>query len=89
MSTMSKKVKLFPLTQLETGETGIVKEIHGSQGVIKRLNALGIIPGIKIAKLSSMILQGPVVIRLKNTELALGFGMANKILVQKDGYCEN
>ncbi len=86
---MPKKIKLVPLTQLESGETGIVKEIHGGQGVTKRLNALGIFPGIKITKLSSMILHGPVVIRLKNTELALGFGMANKILVQKDGYCEN
>ncbi|MEO0092091.1 MAG: FeoA family protein [candidate division WOR-3 bacterium] len=79
----------MPLTQLESGETGIVTEIKGGPGLIRRLDALGISPGMKIVKVSAMILHGPVIVRIKNTELALGFGMANKILVKKDGYYED
>lgn len=86
---MPKEIKLVPLTQLESGESGIVTEIKGGQGIIRRLDALGISPGTKIVKVSAMILHGPVVVRVKNTELALGFGMANKILVKKDGHYED
>ncbi|MCX7784788.1 MAG: ferrous iron transport protein A [candidate division WOR-3 bacterium] len=86
---MPKEVELVPLTQLESGETGIVTDILGSQETVKRLQAMGISPGVNICKISAMILHGPVVIRIKNTELALGFRMASKILVRKDGRFEN
>lgn len=71
------------LTDLPTGQSAIIKEIVGGRGVVNRLNALGIIPGKKITKISSMVMRGPVVVRVENTEIALGFGMASKVIVSK------
>lgn len=73
----------MPITKLESGEGGIIKEITGGKGVTNRLNSLGIVPGKRITKVSAMFMRGPVVIRVGNTELALGYGMANKIIVKK------
>jgi|UniRef100_A0A7C6EBE3 ferrous iron transport protein A len=75
-------MKLLPLTKLEAHQTGIIKEIQGGRGRVARLNALGLIPGKKITKVSAMMMRGPVVVRLDNTEIALGFGMANSIIVE-------
>ena len=76
-------MKLVPLVNLASGETGVVSDIIGGRGVINRLNALGIIPGKKIIKISAMMLHGPVVVRVGSAEIALGFGMANKIIISR------
>ncbi len=76
-------MKLIPLVNLASGETGIVNDIIGGRGVINRLCALGIIPGKKIIKISAMMMRGPVVVRVGSTEIALGFGMASKIIISR------
>jgi ferrous iron transport protein A len=50
--------------------------------MVNRLNALGIRPGKKITKVNSMLMRGPVTVQLGSTRLAIGFGMANRILVE-------
>ncbi|MBA7582429.1 hypothetical protein ES708_24357 [subsurface metagenome] len=72
------------LNNLHPEESGIVYEIKGGQGLINRLNALGIRTGKKITKISSMLLHGPVTIRIDRTRVAIGFGMAAKIFVEVD-----
>ncbi len=37
--------KYVPLSQMEVGQSGIVVQIQGGQGMINRLNALSIRPG--------------------------------------------
>jgi len=69
---------------MQTGQSGRVVEIQGGFGVIDRLNALGIIPGKRITKISSMLARGPVAIQVDRAQLAVGYGMANKIIVQPD-----
>jgi ferrous iron transport protein A len=69
---------------MQTGQSGRVVEIQGGFGVIDRLNALGIIPGKRITKISSMLARGPVAIQVDRAQLAIGYGMANKIIVQPD-----
>lgn len=76
-------MKLVPLVNLASGETGVVGNIIGGRGVINRLYALGIIPGKKITKISAMMMRGPVVVRVGSAEIALGFGMANKIIISR------
>lgn len=49
---------------------------------MRRLNAMGIRPGKQITKVSSMFMRGPVTIQVDNAQLALGFGMARRILVE-------
>ena len=56
---------------------------HGT-GFGRRLEALGIRPGKKVTKVSSMFFRGPVTLRIDNTQVAIGFGMANRILVEVD-----
>jgi ferrous iron transport protein A len=69
---------------MQTGQSGRVVEIQGGFGVIDRLNALGIIPGKRITKISSMLARGPVAIQVDRAQLAIGYGMANKIIVELD-----
>ncbi|MBN2463312.1 MAG: ferrous iron transport protein A [Dehalococcoidia bacterium] len=66
------------------GQTGTVIQILGGRGLIRRLDALGIRPGRKVTKISSMFFRGPVTFKSDHTQVAIGFGMANKILVEID-----
>ncbi len=52
--------------------------------MINRLSTLGIRPGKRITKISAMLMRGPVTIQSGRTQLAIGFGIANKILVDSD-----
>lgn len=75
---------LMSLTKMRTGHTGVVAEIRGGYGLIDRLNALGIMPGKRITKMSSMLGQGPVTIIVDRVQVAIGFGMAGRIMVNVD-----
>lgn len=74
--------KLVPLTKLRTGQSGIVADIAGGYGAVRRLGLLGIRVGRKITKVSSMFMRGPVTVRVDRTQLGIGFGMASKIIVE-------
>ncbi len=77
-------VKIVTLRQMQSGQSGKVVEIQGGHGLVNRLSALGMRPGKKITKVSSMLMRGPVTIQSGNTRIAVGFGMANKIIVELD-----
>lgn len=70
------------LRQMYPGQSGRVMQVAGGIGMVNRLNALGIRPGKKITKVNSMLMRGPVTVQLGGTRLAIGFGMANRILVE-------
>lgn len=72
------------LTKLDEGESGIVAEIQGGQGLIRRLEDMGIRPGKKVTKVSSQFMRGPVTLRINNYRIAIGYGMAKKILVNPE-----
>jgi len=74
------------LTEMKTGQTGTVVGVLGGHGLIRRLDALGIRPGKKVTKLSSTLFRGPVMLRVNNAQVAVGFGMARKIIVEADKY---
>jgi len=74
------------LAEMRTGQTGTVVGVLGGHGLIRRLDALGIRPGRKVTKLSSTLFSGPVILRVNNTQVAVGFGMARKIIVETDKY---
>jgi ferrous iron transport protein A len=74
--------KQLSLVQMRAGQQGIVMRIDGGHGMTMRLSSLGIIPGKKITKISSQLMRGPVMIEIDRTRVALGFGMARRILVQ-------
>ena len=70
------------LTAMQTGQTGRVIQIQGGRGMIGRLEVLGIRIGRELRKVSSQFMRGPVVLEVGNTQVAIGFGMANRILVE-------
>ena len=70
------------LTQMQPGETGIVKEIQGGQGFIRKLQSMGVRPEKKITKVSSHFWRGPQTVEVGNIQIAVGFGMAKSILVE-------
>jgi len=76
--------KQITLAQMQTGQSGIVLQIQGGHGLVNRLSALGIRPGKRITKVSSMFMRGPVAVQVGSVQLAIGFGMANRIIVELD-----
>ena len=72
------------LSEMYSGQSGRVARIEAGAGLLSRLSALGIRPGKRITKVSSMLMRGPVTVQLGNTRLAIGFGMARKIFVEVD-----
>jgi ferrous iron transport protein A len=61
-----------------------VIQIRGGRGMVNRLNALGIMPGKRITKISAMLMRGPVTIEVDRVQVAIGFGMANHVLIKLD-----
>ncbi len=83
--TMYQKGQLT-LAEMRTGQTGTVIGVLGGHGLIQRLDALGIRPGRKITKVSSALFRGPVMLRVNSAQVAVGFGMARKIMIEVDKY---
>lgn len=75
---------LKSLNQLKSDERGVIEGINGGQSLIDRLNALGIRPGKEITKISSMFMRGPVTVQIDRSQVAIGLGMAKKILIRTD-----
>jgi len=70
------------LKDLRAGESGKIARIEGGHGMVNRLAALDIRPGRTIKKLNSSFMGGPVTVQVDRTQVAIGFGMAGKILVE-------
>ncbi len=68
------------LLNLAEGQVATIKGIHGGAGIKSRLASIGIYPGatVKIVKKA----PGPCIIEVSGTRLAIGRGMASKILVE-------
>ncbi|MBN1759270.1 MAG: ferrous iron transport protein A [Chitinispirillaceae bacterium] len=75
---------IVSLAELKSGDNGVVTSITGGFGMVRKLNALGIYEGRMILKVSTQWMRGPVVIRVGSTEMAIGYGMAGKIMVRPE-----
>ena len=79
-----------PLTTLKNGEIGIITTIisgpRGGKGggwrFEKRLMDLGLTPGAQVTVVKSCPFSGPVEILVRGSRLALGRGMAERVLVE-------
>lgn len=70
------------LVSMKSGESGIVVQFLGGHGLVSRLNALGIRLCKKITKVNSMLMRGPIIIDVDSMKIAVGYGMAKKIVVE-------
>ena len=91
---MSEK-RQITVRQMQPGQSGTVVQIlegHGhprgrghGHGFVDRLHSLGIRPGRRITKVSAMFMRGPVTLQVGQAQVAIGYGMAGKILVEVEG----
>jgi len=73
---------IVPLSELGPGESAVVVDIAGGSGLRSKLYSMGLAPGVIIRVLERFPV-GPVVIEAGGTRLAVGKGMAAKILVRR------
>lgn len=84
MNTVGKSVPYRTvLTRLAAGKRARVVAIDGGGFASRRLEAMGIRPGRVLSKVSSVFQSGPVVVDLGSSQVALGYGLASKILVEE------
>ena len=69
------------LVEMATDRHGTVLAVEGGRALTARLDVMGIRPGVTLVKVSGSYLRGPVTVRLGNARLAIGFGMASKVVV--------
>ncbi|MCS7250409.1 MAG: ferrous iron transport protein A [candidate division WOR-3 bacterium] len=74
---------MIDLVSLEENTLAEVTKIIGGSKIRARLESLGIYEGVKIKKISKSLLKGPVIVEVKSCKVAIGYGMAKKILVKK------
>ncbi|MDD5019881.1 MAG: FeoA family protein [Candidatus Omnitrophica bacterium] len=70
------------LIQLKKGTKARIVELAGGKQVAHRLSMLGLRLGAHVVRLSTFALRGPVAVRVGHTTLALGHGMAEKVIVE-------
>jgi ferrous iron transport protein A len=62
-----------------------VIDIRGGAGIRQRLSQMGIHPGDMITILRYGALRGPILIEIHGSQVALGRGIASKIIVEEMG----
>jgi len=70
------------LGSLPSGKEAKVRSFECGLGMSCRLESMGIRVGSHIKKISSQSMRGPVTIKIGHTSLALGHGIASKIIVE-------
>ena len=75
--------KKLNLTDLDQGEDGVVVDLKGGQRFKQKLNAMGVRCGKNITKISNMVMKGPVTVKVDNSNIAIGRGMADRIILKK------
>ncbi len=68
------------LSAVEAGRRVRVVSVAGGHGVVSRLAALGVLPGVEVEVLINSM-HGPSLVAVMGTRIALGRGMAHKVLV--------
>jgi ferrous iron transport protein A len=68
---------------LGEGNEGVVITVSGGHGLVRKLSDLGFVPGTRVKVLSNS--RGPILINVRDSRIAMGRGMAMKILVGEVG----
>ncbi|MDA3793115.1 MAG: FeoA family protein [Elusimicrobia bacterium] len=76
--------EIISLTNMKSGDTGKIIHVRGGLGMSRNLENMGIRIGTKIKIVNQQFMKGPVTVQIGNTQVAMGFGMANKVSVELD-----
>ena len=72
----------IPMSMLQTGQSGVLKSYTGGKGMLGRCLSMGFTPGSTV-KMIENFGSGPVLAKVHDVEVALGRGMAAKIMVTR------
>jgi len=67
---------------LKTGKIGIIHSLKGGHGFKSRLSVLGFTPGTEVRMIQNFG-HGPVIVEIKDTNIALGRGEAMKVIIEE------
>jgi len=73
--------KIMALSGVDAGKNVILIDIEGGRGIRSKLYSMGLVPGAKLTVLNQNV-AGPIMINIKNSKLAIGQGIAQKIIVE-------
>lgn len=74
------KKEPIPIYEAKPGQKVRLSHIEAGQGLKQRLAAMGVLPDSELIVIRS-ISKGQVIIKVKESRVVLGRGMANKIFV--------
>lgn len=69
------------LSRVDSGQDVTLIDIESGRGARSKLYSMGLVPGIKLRVLNRNG-AGPVMVAVKDSRLAIGRGMAEKIIVE-------
>ncbi|MHC4662676.1 MAG: FeoB small GTPase domain-containing protein [Planctomycetota bacterium] len=72
------------LLEIKEGKEAVVVEMLAESRMRARLDNMGITVGTKLTKVSDSFLHGPVTVKFGNSWTALGYGMAEKIILEEN-----
>lgn len=75
---------LVPLEDLPEGKMGEIILMVGGKGMTRRLCEMGLTPGAKVRMTKKAPIGGPIILEVRSTEIAIGRGLASKILVKPE-----
>ena len=70
---------MMPLSLANTGEQNVVKRVGSKEDTRRFLENLGFVVGSTVTVVSEA--QGNMIVNIKNSRVAIGKDMANKIMV--------
>jgi len=70
------------LDMLPAGKSAVVVGLQGGRGVMRKLDAMGLRPGKRVRMLSSQFMSGPITVLVDGRQVAMGRGIARRILVR-------
>jgi len=69
------------LSMIDPGKEVTLIDINGGRGIRSKLYSMGLVPGVNLRILNRNG-SGPVMIAVRDCRLAIGRGMAEKIIVE-------
>ena len=75
---------MMPLTMVNPGESNVIKKVGGKEETKRFLENLGFVTGGLVTVVSEM--GGNMIVNVKDSRVAIGKDMANKILVEQKGW---
>ena len=70
---------MMPLSMVKPGETNTIKKVGGKEEARKFLENLGFVTGGEVTVVSEI--EGNLIVNVKDSRVAIGKDMANRIMV--------